>query len=1209
MRAFFLIVLNLLAMAVICTAQPDVILSRIILIGDAGVLTNGKIPVVEKVKTLFNVNDGHTTVLYLGDNVYEYGLPDITASDYEEKKNVLDAQVSLVKGTNAKAFFVPGNHDWNKGKTGGWQQLLNQQQYLESLQMPNVTIMPGNGCPGPVEYVVNEKVVIVFMDSQWWLHPDEKPGVSSDCDCHTGEEVATALKEIASVHSDKLMVVAMHHPFYTHGSHGGYYTFRQHLFPLTDKVPGLYLPLPLLGSVYPITRGWFGTVQDINHPNYRTMINELEEVLKAHPNVVHVAGHDHNLQFLQKDSVNYIVSGSGAKTTRVKKGNHSLFAKSENGFAVIEVAMNGKVSVNFYGLNDGNQPLFTTWLKTIPPIKEVEVLPDMRVAYFPDSAEAIGSGKFKAGGFRKMLIGKNYRNEWGEKIKVPVLNIGNYMGGLTPLRRGGGHQTKSLRLEDMKGNEWVLRGVEKTVTDAALPPDLRGTFVKDLVQDGVSASYPYAALSVPVLAEAAGVPHANPRLVFVPDDMRLEKYRLDFANTLCLLEEREPGGFKKTVNTAELAKKLQDDNDHHVDQPAFLKARLLDMFMMDFDRHEDQWRWGVVDEEKGNRYMALPRDRDQAFFINQGLVPWIASWPWVTPQVQGFRSKARNIKYYNFNARNIDRAYLTEMNEADWKKGTEEILSAMTDEVIEKAMAQQPGAIKKYSYLSIISKLKERRKYYAEEMIKYYRFLSKTVSITGSDKNELFDVNREADGTVTVTVYKITKEGELSTKMYERKFDPAITKELRLYGMGNDDKFKIHGPGNKIRIRIIGGKGEDEFENTSGGGKIYAYDLDNGKNTFSGRFKMKLSTNPNVNNYDRLSYKYNLWIPFVSFAFNRDDGLYLGASLRHIAHSFRKTPYAFSHQLAINHSLATNAYNFRFGSEFIHAFGTMDVLFNADIKAPNNVTNFFGYGNETVNRIESKTGEIDYYRTRYKLGDLSLLLRKSGKTVSFSFGPAYQFYSLDTLDNAGRIIDFPSESGLNKKDIARKKSWLGAVVNLGFDTRNNQALPTRGINWQTSFRVLGGLKNTTGNVTQLNSDMSLYMSFSNSPILVLATRFGGGINFGNDFEFFQAQYIGGTINMRGIRKYRFAGKSMAYNNTDLRIKVADFRTYLFPGSLGILFFHDVGRVWVKNDNSDKWHTGYGGGIWISPMRRAVIAISLAKSEEETLPVVNLGFQF
>ena len=186
------------------------------------------------------------------------------------------------------------------------------------------------------------------------------------------------------------------------------------------------------------------------------------------------------------------------------------------------------------------------------------------------------------------------------------------------------------------------------------------------------------------------------------------------------------------------------------------------MFIMDFDRHEDQWRWGVDDKGKGNRYVALPRDRDQAFFINQGLLPRIASQSWITPQVQGFRSKARNIRIYNFNARNLDRAYLNEMNEEDWKKETDTMLAAMKDDVIEKAMAQQPGGVKKYSYNSIINKLKERKKYYAGEMMSYYRFISKIVSITGSDKKELFDVNRDKDGFVTVTVNKIAKEGVLS---------------------------------------------------------------------------------------------------------------------------------------------------------------------------------------------------------------------------------------------------------------------------------------------------------------------------------------------------------------------------------------------------------------------------------------------------------------
>lgn len=1211
MKQFFAFCFFLLLPFMYGLSQRDSVMSRIVLIGDAGELINGKNPVIEKAKKLFNINDGKTSVIFLGDNVYEYGMPDISAKNFEEKKKILDAQVSLVQGTSAKAYFIPGNHDWKKGKTGGWEQLKNQQQYIESLQMRNVEMMPKNGCPGPVEVAVNDNMIIVFMDSQWWLEQLDKPGVGSDCDCQTEEEVITALREIISVNSDKLLLLAMHHPFYTHGSHGGFYTVKQHLFPFTDIKKGLFIPLPLVGSVYPVARGWFGTPQDIHHPGYRTLIHEVEEIIKTHPNVIHVAGHEHNLQFLQKDNISYIVSGSGSKTTRVKTGKYSLFAAKENGFAILEITESGKVTVNYFGVKSENinQPLFTANLKSIETKSGVELSAKIATASFPDSASASASKKISAGGFSKMLIGKNYRNEWRESVKAPVLDLGKEFGGLKPVKRGGGHQTKSLRLEDGKGNEWVLRGIEKTVTDAALPSDLRGTFVKDVVQDAVSASYPYAALSIPKLAEAAGVPHANPKLVFVPDDTRFGRYRVDFANSLCLLEEREPGGFKRTINTQELADKLKEDNDNRVDQPLFLKARLLDMFIMDFDRHEDQWRWGVNDQGKGDRYVAISRDRDQAFFINQGLLPWMASQPWVMPQVQGFRSNARNIKIYNFNGRNLDRAYLNELNETDWQKGTDTMLAAMTDDVVEKALAQQPEEIKKYSYNSIISKLKERRKYYSSEMMEYYRFISKIVNITGSDKKELFDVNREADGSVTVIVYKITKEGEAPIKMYERKFDPSVTKELRLYGMGSDDKFNIHGPGSKIKIRIIGGKGEDDFINSSGGGKTIAYDLDNGKNSFTGNFTMKLSDNPEVNSYERSYYKYNLWIPLLSFAYNLDDGLYLGASVKHIAHSFRKTPYAFSHQLVINHSLATNAFNFRYNSEFIKAIGAMDFLLNADIKAPNNVSNFFGFGNETRSYINSKPGKIDYYRTRYMQGDLAMLLRKGDKPVSISFGPEYQFYSLDTTDNDGRIIEHPSESGLAIASVAQKKSWLGGQLNIGIDTRNSVALPTRGLHWQTSMKVLGGIKNAGGSVTQLNSDMSLYMSFSRNPKVVLATRFGGGVNFGNNFEFFQAQYLGCTMNMRGFRKYRFAGKSMAYNNTDLRIKIADFRTYLFPGSVGLLFFHDIGRVWVNNDNSGKWHTGYGGGIWISPMRRTVIALCIAKSEEETLPVVSFGFQF
>jgi Omp85 superfamily domain/Calcineurin-like phosphoesterase len=1191
-------------------AQSDAGIQRIFLIGDAGELKNGKHPVIDELIKTADWNDEHNTVIYLGDNIYPQGLPQSGDKNFSIKQKIIDYQLSVVKDKKAKAFFVPGNHDWKDGKPGGWEQVKNLQQYIAGLQMANVKVYPENGCPGPIEVMLNDKVVMVFMDSQWWLEQNEKPGLESDCDCKTEEDILTNLKEIIAENTDKLLLVVMHHPFYTHGKHGGYFTLKQHIFPLTEANSGLYVPLPVLGSLYPITRGVFGNIQDTRHPQYKNMIKRIEEVLKNHPNVIHVAGHEHSLQLLKHDSITYIVSGAGSKSEQVKKGKNTVFAKQSIGYAVLEITASGKVAVKFYeaAATGLEEPIYTTSLKTIMPT--TATIQNNAIPDFPDSMTIAGSKKFTAGGLKKLLLGGNYRKEWMEPIRVPVFNMEKELGGLTPLRRGGGHQSKSLRLKDADGKQYVLRSVEKFVTDAALPPDLRGTVAKDLVSDGVSASYPYAALSVPVLAAATGVPHAEPKLVYVPDDPRLGKYKIDFANTLCLFEVRDPGGAKKTYSTDDMAAKLADDNDNKIDQPQVLNARVLDMFMMDFDRHEDQWRWAAVDTGKGKTFFVIPRDRDQPFFISRGVLPYFASRPWIAPQVQGFRAKAKNINTYNFNAKNFDRAFLNELSAEDWKRIVDDFLSKLTDEIIEQALIRQPKEIQKYSSQKIIAALKERRKYFESEMMSYYNFLSKIVNITGSDKKELFDVNRKADGSVLVTVYKINKESESSKKMYERQFDPAVTKEIRLYGLSGDDKFLFHGEGHKIKISVIGGNGNDVFENNASG-KTVVYDWLNEQNSFAGngRIVKKLSNDAAVNKYERLYYKYNQWIPAVSVNFNPDDGVYLGASIKHIAHGFRKTPYSMMYQLTVNHSLSTKAYNIRYNADFIKAIGNADLLIRSDIKAPDNVTNFFSYGNESI-FDKTQSGKIRYYRARFQLGDIALLLRKNiGSSVSLSAGPAFQFYGFDPGDNAGRYVLQTGTNGLNAATLFKNKSYLGGQLSLGIDTRNNKALPSRGINWQTNFKILSGLNNASNQLTQLNSDLSLFTSFSTPANVVIATRFGGGINFNKDFEFFQAQYLGGTDNLRGFRKYRFAGKSMLFNNTELRIKLADFRTYLLPGSIGLLFFNDIGRVWIENDNSSKWHNGFGGGLWIAPLKRLAITASITKSDEETLPLITFGWQF
>jgi len=1183
---------------------------RVVLIGDAGKLSDGKIPAVEKYRQLFTPDD-RTTFIFLGDNIYPSGMPSPESALYAVSRDILDQQIAAARNSRARVFFVPGNHDWAQGRSQGLERVRNQQRYIDSLSDPLIQLLPGDGCPGPKVIPAGDKLLLVFMDSQWWLQRGEKPGLESDCDFKSGEEAVLALRDIVNANPDKLIILAMHHPFHTYGKHGGHFTFKQHLFPLTEVSRSLYIPLPVIGSVYPLSRSLFGNIQDTKHPEYRNLINQVEEVIAFHENVIHAAGHEHALQLIRHDSVMYVVSGSGSKETKVKKGKKSLYAHNGFGFCMISMYDDGTVNLDFFTeeSTSENEPAFSTSVTRLRPDKET--VSGERLS-FPDSVTVIASDKLSAGGFKKFLLGKNYRKEWGTPIRVPVLNLSAEKGGLVPTRRGGGHQTRSIRLEDSSGREYVLRSVEKFPTDAALPPDLRGTFVKDLVADGVSASYPYAALSIPPLAEANHIFHANPRLVFVPDDPELGVFRTEFGNKFYLFEERQPDGVDKTYSTDKMHDKLRDDNDNTVDQHAFLRARLLDMFVMDFDRHEDQWRWAARDNGKGKTFLPIPRDRDQPFFINVGLFPHFASRPWVAPQIQGFRVKAENINTYNFNARNLDRAFLNELSEEDWVSEVEAFLQTMTDELIGYAMSKQPPEIKNYSLPKITRMLKERRNYFKEEMMTYYRFLSKTVNITGSGKEEFFDLEVQKGGRVKVTVRKITKEGEVSKVLYQRIFDPSVTRELRVYGLEGKDRFSLSGESSSIRIRIIGGDGKDlvEVNHRSPAGKTLVYDKANGKNqiTGTGRYRNRLSDHPDVNNYDWQGYHYNKRMPFLSVNYNPDDGIYLGALIRWTRQNFRKEPFSAIHTLSANHALATKAFDFTYAGEYIRVFGQTDILFNADIKAPNNVINFFGYGNESE-YDKARSDKIRYYRARFNLADISLLLRKKfGKSLTLSFGPAFQYASVDSSDNVDRYLNQTALNGLDKGSLYERKAYLGGEVNFAVDTRNSKGIPTRGIFWKNSFRVLGGLTAISKDFSTLLSDLTIYHDFSGKGDVVLALRAGGGITL-NGFEFYQSRFLSGTDNLRGYRKYRFAGRSVFYTNAEWRIRLAEFRTYLFPASLGILCFYDGGKVWLKNNRSDVWHNGIGAGIWMAPLKRFAITASYTHSEEGGLPLISFGFQF
>ena len=1196
----------------VCFAQIDSIQQRIFLVGDAGELRGEGQPVIDWLKRNVNWNDEKNVAIFLGDNIYPLGMPLQGDPSYVDAKKIIDYQLGLVKDKKAKAFFVPGNHDWGNGKLDGWQRVINQVDYINGLAQKNIQALPTGGCPGPVAVDLSEKVVVVFIDTQWFLYVHDKPGPGSNCTSRTMDEFATELKEIVASHPNQLMIIASHHPLHTYGAHGGDFTLKDHIFPFTALNPNLYIPLPVIGSIYPIARGVFGSLQDSRHPFYQQMANTIEQIVREHPNPLPIGGHDHNLQFILKDTVPFIVSGSGININKFKRNppKSLKFADAENGFVMLEIRKSGKVRANFYNINSINleAPIFTQELKkidTLPTKISKDSIPNL-----PDSIIVAANPNFFGGSFKHAWLGKNYRSEWATPVSVPVLDLGKEQGGLTPEKFGGGKHAPLLSLVDINGKEWAIRTLEK-YPDAALPPDLRQASAHDHMEDGISASYPYAGLSVWPMQTALGLPVLRRKVVYIPDDPRLGRFRSMFKNKLAMIEEREPDSIKQTLTTEDLVLRLEQDNDRFVDQEQVLTARLLDNFYMDFDRHEGQWRWGVRDTGRGKVYFAIPRDPEQAFFVNEGIIPTLQKIARLAPPLQGFKSDAYNINSFNNEAANFDRYFLNGLDEQAWRRQIDIFLAKMTDDLLAKALKQQPPEIRNQHAEEIAYKLKSRKQYFKDEMMEYYRFISKQVNITGTNQRELFTITKNNDGKVQVVVNKMGPSNRAAAKIYDRVFDPEVTKELQIYGLEGADSFLVRGGNSPIIIRIIGGSGDDAFNNEGTGGNIKLYDVTYEQNKFYGSdagVVKHVSNDARVNQYNRIFYKPNTFAPGISAAYNVDDGLLLGINARWITNGFRLEPYATQQYLNIKYAVQTQSPHFFYQGDFVRLLGNSDLVLRADVRAPKNVTNFFGYGNNTEIDRSQPLGD-QYYKAQYDISNISVLLRRQLQSwMRVSIGPTAQLFNIEQNENIGKFVANTAASGLTASSFDRK-FYGGLQALLDINSRNNQVLPSRGFLLDAGARSLFGLSNASGNVTQLHWDMSVLASFKPDPKVVYAFRLGVGTNFG-DFEMPQAQYLSGTENLRGFRQNRFAGRTAFYQNTEIRVKLLDFTTYLFPSAIGVHVFNDIGKVWMRNEESARWHDGFGAGIWLSPIKRFVITGSIAHSKEEkAMPYFTFGFHF
>jgi len=322
------------------------------------------------------------------------------------------------------------------------------------------------------------------------------------------------------------------------------------------------------------------------------------------------------------------------------------------------------------------------------------------------------------GSLYKIILGKNYRAVWNKPVLVDKFYFKTTTQNFTPIKVGGGLQTVSLLITDQNNNEWSLRSVQKNPSKW-LPVFWRKTFVNKIVQDQISASFPYGALIVPEMAAALNIGHATPKLVVINDDSAaLGKLRDVFANRFVFLEERNPQG--KSISTEKLLRLKDSLPGIIIDSMGFLKCRLLDIVIGDWDRHPDQFRWYLDNNNGIKMYKPIPNDRDQALFKSTGIISSVLLNLGFMRYLEGFDYNVRNIKGFMQRGTKLDKKILGRVKWEEIEVVTKEVMNKLSDPVLEHTLTNLPVEIQ-YNQFDILNKLISRRNSLPLLLKKYYK--------------------------------------------------------------------------------------------------------------------------------------------------------------------------------------------------------------------------------------------------------------------------------------------------------------------------------------------------------------------------------------------------------------------------------------------------------------------------------------------------------
>jgi len=1201
----YILILSVLFISLCCSfssiAQPKLD-HKVFLIGNISKLQPSSDYFRQLIKEL-NLQQQKTSLLILGD---------ISKKNKGDSPPIFNTKIlsafDQIKNDQVKIHFISGDKDWDNSGKDGWNHVQQLEVYLKKNVNADHSFSPDDGCPGPHEIKVDDDLVIITINSQWFMHPYDRPGLtSSTCDILFDYEFWEELEDAIEDNEDKNIIIAAHHPVYSHGFYSG-------------KVYDWKSFIPIFGGPYQSFRRHDGTPKDMSNTQYKLYIQNLQRILNEHHGIIFVSGHEFDAQVLQVDENYFINSGASYRSRKTRNSKSTLFRNSKLSYSILDYYEDGKVDLTIKK-EDGNilfekkiycsscnesksQECIHYNHRLVPCQKnqQLEIDSTLIKTFANQTVSVIPGIQYKASKFQTKMMGELYRKEWTTPVTLPYLDIGSYKGGMIPFAKGGGKQTDALKFVLPDGRQFGFRSVNKNVarnTDYIL----NNTVITDFNQELIANQIPFGDVVTSVLLDHTDILHMRPRPFVMPDDPRLGQFREDFAGLVGTVEERpkskkkkRPGfaGAKKVVSSNSMYRYLFKDNYNEIDRQSVARALMFDIWVGDWDRHGGNWKWAGYKTGKHYTFKPIPKDRDHVFPIYEGKIlrPYLK----LTPHTADFVEEINSVNNLMYQGRHLTNFLNSKLKRRDWEEAADYLQATFNEAIIDEAFEYMPKEIRHFSKerlkTTLLARLKELDKVplYIEE-----RF-SKIGLMVGSNHPELFVVERLKNGAVIIIINDY-KEGKRGFEIFRKTFYPGITKEIHLYGLGGEDRFSINGKTDiAIPIRIIGGEDEDKITDWSevkkGKKKTLVYDSNKEDNiTKSSETKVhRPFYSPQFNVYD---FENSFITGFASPYFATDETIGITGKLEKVNRGFNKPIFKSKFILKFKYIPTLNSIKFKPKYIYNDFYKNQNLRIRGRIAI--NDTSFddlYGFGN-TYN-FTDELEDDRFYRVKNDNYSFSIGLEKpffSRSHFRYSVGVEYHDIQIKNDNSFLAINQTLKEAALGKNAMV----FIRTAFDI--DLLDQLDMPYDGTRIEIENTLYAGVKGAFDTYGKFDASAIQYFTASIFRPTTLILKLGGSFTYG-DAPYYHLTSMGNNRNLKTFNSNQFVGYSGIYFNTMLRYDLGTIAKRFLPFNIGLLGYHDQGRVFFKEQFSlEDWRFGYGGGAYLTFLKGKIAVNFLAGRNE------------